>query len=439
MFSISFTETIATELDKTDFGVSFQKLENGMDVVIIPNHRAPVVYHMVWYRVGAADDPVGKSGLSHFLEHLMFKGTERFPDGTFSELVARNGGRENAFTSPDYTGYFQHISKDHLSLVMELEADRMTNLSLTQTVVEIERDVILEERSARTDNSPGALLSETMNAMLYLNHPYGTPTIGWRHEIEQLTLNDIEGFYEKYYSPNNAILVIAGDVDPAKVFASAKKYYGAIPSRQLNSRVRIQEPKSVASRKVTSKNSRVSEPSITRFYLAPSYLSGNPKEVAALEVLSELLGGKITSRLYRDLVVDKKLATWAGAGYYPSTLDLTKFSIYVSLNKGGNIGDAEAALDEIISEFLLNNIDMKKLEAAKKRMLATRIYALDSPSSIAHIYGGALATGMEISDIEHWARGIESVSAKDVLKAAKNLFKEENSVTGFLIPSKELK
>ena len=244
--------------------VSDFRLANGMEVVVIEDHRAPVVTHMVWYRVGAADEPWGRSGIAHFFEHLMFKATGAIDDGAFSKIVAANGGSDNAFTSYDYTAYYQRIAADRLGLVMGMEADRMRNLVLTDAVIATERDVILEERSQRTDNSPQGLFAEQMSAALYLNHPYGVPVIGWRHEIEQLNLADAEVFYARYYAPDNAILVVAGDVTPAAVRALAETHYGSIQPSGPQPEARPQEPPQLAPRRLEMRDARVRQPFVRR-------------------------------------------------------------------------------------------------------------------------------------------------------------------------------
>src|SRR5215218_4717049 len=246
-------------------------LANGLQIVVIPDHRTPVVTHMIWYKVGSADETPGKSGLAHFLEHLMFKGTVRFPPGQFSQTVIRLGGQENAFTSTDYTGYFQRVPRDKLPTLMEFEADRMTGLTLKDENVLPERDVVLEEYNMRVANSPDARLSEQIMAALYLNHPYGRPVIGWRHEIEQLNREDALEFYKRFYAPNNATLVVAGDVEPEEVRALAEKTYGlqarqpAIPVHW----VRPQEPAPISPRTVTLADRRVEQPSLRRYDLVP--------------------------------------------------------------------------------------------------------------------------------------------------------------------------
>ncbi|MDP4593178.1 MAG: insulinase family protein, partial [Beijerinckiaceae bacterium] len=212
-------------------GLAQFKLDNGLEVLVIPDHRAPVVTHMIWYRNGSADDPLMKSGIAHFLEHLMFKGTHKHPKGEFSDMVAELGGQENAFTSYDFTAYYQRVPKEHLQVMMDFEADRMSNLVLTDEIVAPERDVVLEERRMRTDNDPGQQLGEEMNAALYAHHPYGTPIIGWNHEIEQLGRQDALDYYGRFYTPENAILIVAGDVDEASVRSLAEATYGKIPAR----------------------------------------------------------------------------------------------------------------------------------------------------------------------------------------------------------------
>ena len=241
-------------------------LANGLEVVVIPDHRAPVVTHMVWYRVGSADETPGKSGLAHFLEHLMFKGTAKNPQGRFSQVVATIGGQENAFTAADYTGYFQRVPREELKQMMELEADRMTGLALTDDVVRPELKVVLEEQNMRVANNPAARLGEQMDAALYLNHPYGRPVIGWRQEIEALDREDALAFYRRFYTPNNAILVVAGDVTADEIRSMANDTYAKVPRvADIKPRIRPQEPVHEAARTVTLADPRVTQPSVSRY------------------------------------------------------------------------------------------------------------------------------------------------------------------------------
>ena len=253
-----------------DEQVTHFTLDNGMDVVVIEDHRAPVVVHMVWYRAGSADEPAGASGIAHFLEHLMFKRTETMESGEFSRTVARNGGQDNAFTSYDYTGYFQRVAADRLGLMMQMEADRMVNLRLDDAEIATEREVIIEERNQRVENSPAALFREQKDAVQYLNHRYGVPIIGWRHEMVSLDRDDALAFYERFYAPNNAILVVAGDVTPDEVRALAQEHYGPIPANPaLPERLRPTEPPQTAERRITFRDARVAQPYVSRSYLAP--------------------------------------------------------------------------------------------------------------------------------------------------------------------------
>ena len=314
----------AQEAAKKQNDVANFLLDNGMEVVVIPDHRAPIVTHMVWYKIGSADEPAGKSGIAHFFEHLMFKGTSNHKAGEFGARIAEIGGSENAFTSYDYTAYFQQVSPDALETMMSYEADRMRNLILTDAVIGPERDVILEERNTRVENDPGALLEEESQATLYQNHPYRIPVIGWKHEIEKLNRTDAVAFYDRYYAPNNAVLVVAGDVNEETVRQLAEKTYGKVPrGPDLPPRVRPQEPEQNASRTVTLRDERVSVPSFSKSWVVPSYNSAEPGEAEALDLLSEILGGGTRSRIYQKLVVQDGVASGAGAYYQGSSFDPT--------------------------------------------------------------------------------------------------------------------
>jgi zinc protease len=318
--------------------ISNYTLKNGLEVVVIPDHRTPVVTHMIWYRVGSADEDLGRSGLAHFLEHLMFKGTARNPKGKFSETLAVLGGQENAFTSQDYTAYFQRVAKEHLPSVMEFEADRMTGLVLTDDNVLPERDVVLEERRSRTDNDPGAQLAEAAQAALFVNHPYGKPIIGWEHEIRALNREQALEFYKRFYAPNNAILVVAGDVTGEQVKTLAEKFYGGIARRDdIKDRVRPIEPEPRAHRRVSLADARVQQPSLSRNYLAPSYRNGKPGEAEAMDILAHILGSGSNSRLNRALVMDKAIAVSAGAYYSGTAYDLARFGVYASPKPGTSL------------------------------------------------------------------------------------------------------
>jgi zinc protease len=410
-------------------------LSNGMQVVVVTNRRAPVVAHMVWYRVGAADEPAGKSGIAHFLEHLMFKGTKTIPPGEFSKIVARNGGRDNAFTSQDYTAYFQTVARDRLELVMRMEADRMRNLVLTDREVLPERDVVLEERRSRVDNNPGSQLYEAASAALYLNHPYGMPVIGWKHEIEQLTTEDALAFYRKFYAPNNAILVVAGDIDAQELRPLAEKYYGILERGPEIVRKRVAEPAHHADRLVELRSPRVRQPSWSRTWLAPSYRTAEGNEAYALQVLERIIDGGATTRLYRELVVNQGVAASVGAWYSSENYDLGSFGVSISPRPGKTLEEAEAALKGEIEKLLRDGITEDELARAKKAMAARAIFARDSLRAAPNIFGRALTTGRTVEDVEAWPERIQAVTRAEVDAAARKVFRSRRAVTSVLLPA----
>ena len=417
--------------------VSFT-LANGLQVVVVENHRAPIVYHSVWYRVGAADEKAGESGLAHFLEHLMFKGTENLAPGEFSDIIAANGGRENAFTSWDYTGYYQTVAADRLEIMMKNEADRMANLRLTDAVVLPEREVVREERRSRTDNEPASQLGEISRAVQFLNHPYRIPIIGWDHEIEQLSTEAAIAFYDKWYAPNNAILIIAGDVEPEAVRALAEKYYGVIPAKDIPERQRVIEPPQNAPREVRLTSARVRQPQVSISYLAPSYRQaaedGDPEEAYALQVASEIVGGGATARLYSRLVVEQGVAGSAGAGYGANNYDYSTFEFYVAPRPGQEIEPAEAALRQEIAKLLESGVTEEEVTAAKKRLVAGAVFARDNLSTAPRVIGTALTTGGSLEQVESWPERIAEVTADQVNAALKVVLRDEQSVTSYLLP-----
>jgi zinc protease len=416
------------------FGAQTFTLSNGMQVVVIPNHRVPAVTHMVWYKCGAADEPRGKSGIAHFLEHLMFKGTKEVPAGMFSRIVAQNGGRDNAFTTQDYTAYFQTVAVDRLELVMKLEADRMANLQLTDAVVLPERNVILEERHMRIDNEPASQLDEQIRATLFQHHPYRNPTIGWEQEMRQLTTQDAIDWYRTWYAPNNAILVVSGDIEADQLRPLAEKYYGRIPDKPTPPRVRVTEPTKVASMRVELKSPRVAEPSWSRRWIAPSYAAGETRHVYALQVLADVLGSGVTSRLYRSLVLDQKLALSAGAFYNPGSLDLGTFGVYASPRPGVEMKQLEAAMEAELKKLLHDGVTDDEAQRSKTRMQAEAVYARDSLSGPANIFGAALATGRTIEDVETWPAKIGEVTTQEINETARFVIQDVGSVTGVLLP-----
>ncbi|MEQ5869935.1 insulinase family protein [Sagittula sp. NFXS13] len=437
-FALALTPLTAVTA-RAEAPVTSFELENGMQVVVIEDHRAPVVEHMVWYRAGSADEQPGVSGVAHFLEHLLFKGTEKLDPGEFSKVVAANGGSDNAFTSFDQTAYHQRVAADRLDLMMEMESDRMVNLQLGEADILTERDVIIEERNMRVENDPRGLFREQLQAALYLNHPYGTPIIGWRHEMEALDLDAALDFYRQYYAPNNAILIVAGDVTPDEVRRLADKYYAPIPPNpDLKPRARPSEPRQMAERRLNFRDARVSTPYVNRMYLAPERDPGAQEQGAALTILAEILGGGQTSVLNQALQFDQKKAVYTSAYYNGSSLDDGSFGLFVVPAPGVTLEDAETAMNEVVAKFMVEGVDPAQLERIKFQMKASQIYAQDNVSGLARRYGDALTSGLTIEDVQAWPEILQAVTAEDVMAAAEMIFDRDKSVTGYLMPAEEV-
>ena len=424
-----------SEAEASTFGenVSTFTLDNGLEVVVVPDHRAPVVTHMLWYRVGAADEPPGKSGIAHFLEHLMFKGTENRPEGEFSRVIAELGGQENAFTSADYTGYFQRVAREHLGLMMEYEADRMASLTLTDAQVEAELQVVIEERASRVENDPSSQLSEALSATLYQSHPYRLPVIGWQHEIETLNREDALAFYDRFYTPNNAILVVAGDATAEQVRELAEATYGLVERRaEPGDRFRPREPEPVAARDVTLVSPRVDQENVRRAWLAPSYATAQPGEAEALDMLAGILGGGETGRLYRQLILDEQIATSVGAWYQGSALDDSQVTVFGLPTPGVSLESLAAGFDRVIARMAEAGPTVEEMERTRNSLIASTVFAQDSQSSLARIYGTALTTGSTVEDVHSWIDRIRAVTKEDVAAAARRYLTQERSVTGYL-------
>ena len=409
-------------------------LENGLQVVVIPNHRTPVVNHTIYYRVGAIDEPPAKSGLAHFLEHLMFKGTDKLKPGEFSAIVARNGGQENAFTSQDYTGYYQTVAVDRLEKMMEIEANRMTGLVLTSEEIEPERNVVLEERGSRVENNPNGKLRELTNAALFMNHPYRIPIIGWEHEIRSLTREDMMTFYRDWYAPNNAILVLSGDVTVAKVRPLVEKYYGRIPARAVPARIDWREPPQTADRRVTLKHKQVQQATWSRRMIAPSYSTGPDKDTYALQVLAEILGGGSTSRLYRSLAVEQRTAASVGAWYDSDARGPGTFGFYGSPRAGHDVAEIEKLVEAEIAKLLKDGVTETEVSQAIQRLKDAAVFARDSIVAPSRIIGSALAIGRKIEDVESWPERIGEVTVDSVNKAARSLLIGKGGVVAILLP-----
>ncbi|ABD56962.1 M16 family metallopeptidase [Jannaschia sp. CCS1] len=413
-------------------------LDNGMQVVVIEDHRGAAVTHMVWYRAGSADEMPGQSGIAHFLEHLMFKATDDLESREFSRIVEENGGSDNAFTSWDYTAYHQRVSADRLGLMMMMEADRMRDLVLDEDEVRTERQVILEERAQRTDTSPGALFNEQMAAAIHLNHPYGRPIIGWRHEMEELSLQDARDWYETHYHPNNAILIVAGDADPDEVRALAEEHYGPIPANPdiepMEARDRPSEPPHIAERRVIYEDARVSNPYVSINFLAPERNAGDQEEAAALTLLAEILAGSgFTSVLPREMQIEDERSLFVGAYYGGTSLDTTTFTLINMPLPGTPLEEAEAEILAEIDEFLEEGIDPAQFERIQFQIDAARIYEEDDVEGLASVYGRALTSGLTVADVQAWPDILAATTVDDVMDAARDVFSQGATTTGYLL------
>lgn len=448
VFSIVFialsvgVHTVALAQEHTQpkvFNAESHTLENGLEIVVIPNAIAPVVTHMVWYRVGAADETFGHSGLAHFLEHLMFKGSEGLPPGEFSKTIKALGGRGNAFTSYDYTAYFQSVAKEHLDTVMKMEAGRMRGLNPPLEEVTSELMVVQEERAQRTDNSPRAKFLETLNAALYINHPYGRPIIGWMDEIKALDWESAKAFYDAHYAPNNAVLIVSGDVTPADVFALAQTHYGAIERRDLTPRTWPQLPPLSGVTKLTLHDEKIRQPSVTRFYIAPS-TAQNKEHALALQVLEDIVGGGPTSRLYKSLVIDQKLATDVSLYYNSTSIGFGEIQISAALAPETSPETLESAIDAELEKLITDGVTQLEIYDTVRRLQADAIYARDSVTGPAMIIGRSLITGSTLDDIEYWPQDIERVTPEMVQNVAQLYLNPSNEntrfVTGYLLSEK---
>lgn len=401
---------------------------------MIENHRAPAVVQMLWYKVGAADEPWGKSGVAHLFEHLMFKGTKNTPPEEFSRFVRQHGGRENAFTSWDNTGYYQVVPREQLGQVMAYEADRMRGLVLTDADIQSERAVVLEEWNERIGQQPSAQLSEEMSATMFRNHPYGRPVIGWRHEIEALDRDTILAFYDRYYAPDNAVLVVAGDVTPYQVLALANQHYGPIPPSNNPPGPWTSEPPPRAEKRVLLRDERVSDPSWSRSYLAPSYCVGASEHALPLEVLAEIMGDRSVGRLAKTLVRGTEQATAAGVYYNGESRGPGRLMIYALPRGGVSLQDLEAAVDAEIEALLRDGVSEDEVAATVKRMLSAAVFARDDLETGARVLGETLADGGNIADVEEWPERLAKVTAADVMAAARYVLQPERAVTGELLP-----
>ena len=433
LFVISISPSQAKVFNAESF-----TLENGLEVIIAPNDRAPVVNSMIWYKVGAADEPQGLSGMAHYFEHLMFKGTDTLAPGEFSRLVKKLGGNDNAFTGQDYTAYFQTIAVEHLDKMLSLEADRMVNLKVPPEHFKSEKKVVLEERRQRTENDPKGLFGEQMRSALFVNHPYGTPVIGWMNEIEGYEWEDVKIFYDTWYAPNNALIIISGDVNADKVRPMVEKHFGALEPKRLPNRKRSKVPRAIGATEMTLEHPSIHQASFSKMLIAPNFAQ-NKKDSLALQVLEQILSGGPTTRLYKSLVVDQKKATSVGFSYSGTALDYGTISLYGTPQNDDDLKSLIQDIETEITKVQNDGVTAQELTDAKQQLIDSAVYARDSLSGPAMIIGQNVATGSTLNDIETWPEMIEAVTVQNIQRVAKKYLDTQNpwlrpAITGYLYP-----
>jgi zinc protease len=414
---------------------AFEKtLANGLKVIVKEDHRAPVVVQQIWYKAGSMDEITGKTGVAHALEHMMFKGTRRVPAGEFSRLIAAAGGRENAFTSDDYTAYFQQLDKSKLPLAMKLESDRMQNLDLSEKEFSKEIRVVMEERRMRTDDDPHALLQEKMMAVVYEEHPYHHPVIGWMNDLEHLSVNDVRDWYKRWYAPNNATLVIAGDVDHKAVFALAERYYGHIPGRVEPLRRNYIEPAQVGIKRMVVK-APAELPLLVMSYHAPNVVDPlRDWQPYALEMLAGVLSGNDAARLNKHLVREQQIASDVSAGYDATSRGPALFTLEATPSAGKTAADVEAALRGEIALIIKQGVSEQELSRVKAQVMAAEVYKLDSVFYQAMQIGQMESIGLGQKAIPLMLDRLREVTAEQVKDVASQLLKDDNLTIAVLDP-----
>ncbi len=413
------------------------KLANGLKLIVKEDHRSPVVISQIWYKAGSIDELNGATGVAHVLEHMMFKGTERVPGGEFSKRIAAAGGRENAFTGRDYTAYFQQLHKSRLPLAMELESDRMRNLILTKEEFSKEIQVVMEERRLRTDDKPHALVHEKMMAAAYQAHPYQRPIIGWMNDLENMRVRDAKEWYDRWYAPNNAVLVVVGDVKPKEVFALAQKYYGGIMPRPLVPlalRKPQTEPVQVGIKRLTVK-APAKLPYLTMGYHAPTLRNASADwEPYALEMLVGVLDGNESARLNKELVRERRIANSTGAGYDSTARGPGMFYLYGTPSEGKTTSDLETALRGEMEKLMLDGVTEEELARVKAQVVASHVFRLDSMFYQAMQIGQLESVGLSYRDLEVMVKKLQAVTAEQVREVAKKYVKDDSLTVAVLDP-----
>ena len=413
-------------------------LDNGLEVVVVPNHLAPAVTQMVWYKVGSADEVPGKSGIAHYLEHLMFRGTKELGPGAFSKKIAAEGGNDNAFTSYDYTAFHETVAADRLAMAMKMEADRMQNLQIKPETATPELSVVLDERQQRTDNSPEGRFEEKLRAALMPGYPYGIPVIGWKPEIEKLAAADAQDWYGRHYAPNNAVVVISGDVEPDAVKKLAGEIYGKIPRREVAPAKVFPALSDPAQRSLTMTDPEVDQPQLEWDAVMPSYATQKGGEAYALEVLQEALDGGEVGVLYRDLVAEQGVSSGVATDYDPDARGAAVFAIALSPQPGKAPKALAKALQDELQKLAKAGLDAAAIDAAKKRLTRAAVFERDGLIAPGYVFGEGLTTGHSVADIEAWPDRINAVTADQVNAALRDLAADPHSITGLLLPDTSL-
>ncbi|MFZ4125166.1 MAG: M16 family metallopeptidase [Rickettsiales bacterium] len=410
-------------------------LRNGLRVVVMPNHRIPAVEHALFVRVGAADDPYGKTGLAHYVEHLMFTGTKKHPEGEYDRIIASLGGEHNAYTTRDYTTYYVTIAKEHLATVMAMEADRLEHLALDSKRAAREIPVIQEERKWRVDNQLTALLAEEVDAVQLLNHPYRQPTIGWPEDIARYAVKDARDFMTSHYRPSNMVLVVAGDVEVAEVRKLAQQHYGPLRAGVQPKRHWPEELlPSRSERRVILRDARVEQPQLVRSYIAPSIKFAATKDVMPLHVWAQYLGGGTTSILYNELVRNQKIATSVSVDYSDWFEGPSSLTITAEPAQGVTLERLESALDSEVMRALSDVPDVTDMGRAKNLLKAETIYAQDGLSPLAHVMGQLYILGLDERVFYHWSDTLDAVTPEQMMQAARAVMVPSRQVTGILVP-----
>ncbi|MCG7756356.1 MAG: insulinase family protein [Nitrosomonas sp.] len=412
-------------------------LDNGLRLIVKQDHRSPVVVTQIWYKAGSIDEVNGVTGVAHVLEHMMFKGTEKVPNGDFSKKIAAAGGRENAFTSYDYTAYYQQLHKNHLPMAMELEADRMRNLILTEEEFSKEIKVVMEERRLRTDDQARSLLYEKMMSVAYQAHPYKNPIIGWMNDLENMRVEDAREWYDRWYAPNNAILIVVGDVDANEVFRLAQKNYGTIPKHPLlplNARKPQTEPPQTGTKRIIVK-APAELPYLMMGYHAPTIRNVTEDwEPYALEILEGVLDGHASARLNKSLVRESQIANSANAGYSAMARGPSVFFLSAVPRAGKTVAELEQALRKEIEKITRDGVTEDELARVKAQVVAGHVYQRDSIFSQAMQLGRLESTGLSYRDIDIILEKLKGVTAAQVRDVAKKYFNDDSLTVAVLDP-----